>query len=107
MFFALPFTYLSNSTPQANDTQFGQYGVYTLNIDTCKIKTEQEPSNPYLPILWAAIILISLQLFWSLAKAARKNPRVRQTIRRLLIRSNSQGSGLISEDSNDTTNATK
>ena len=91
---------------KAENQQFGQYGVYILNTDSCEVKTDQEPSNAYLPILVAAIVLISLQSLWSLGKILYKSPRFRQKIINLWRRNDSERSGLITEDSNDTVGST-
>jgi len=100
--------FLSNGTEicKAENQQFGQYGVYILNTDSCEVKTDQEPSNAYLPILVAAIVLISLQSLWSLGKILYKSPRFRQKIINLWRRNDSERSGLITEDSNDTVGST-
>ena len=91
---------------KAENQQFGQYGVYILNTDSCEVKTDQEPSNAYLPILVAAIVLISLQSLWSLGKYLYKSPGFRQKINNLLRRNDNERSGLITEDSNDTVGST-
>ena len=69
---------------------FGQYGYYDLelkyhesNSSACHLKTVEEPSNPYLPILWAFIFFATLQICWSIGKAIYNNRRYRQYLRQL------------------------
>ena len=75
--------------------QFGQYGRYDLNADTCHLDIIKDPSNPYLPILWAALILAAIQVTWVISKRVYNNPNVRHLIRTKLTQRNR--SGLINE----------
>ena len=78
---------------------FGQYGYYDLelkhestNTSTCHLKTIEEPSNPYLPILWAFIFFATLQICWSIGKSIFNNRKCRQYLRQIFRRSGSNDS---------------
>ena len=83
---------------------FGQYGYYDLKLKrsdasinfgqnfACHLKTVEEPSNPYLPILWAFIFFATLQICWSIGKAIYNSRRYRQYLRQLFRQSRSDDS---------------
>ena len=78
---------------------FGQYGVYHLNVSDqhCHLEAVKDPSNPYLPILWAFLILGALQLSWHFGKKLYKYKVVPYCNARAV----NQGSGLLDSDQNE------
>lgn len=65
-----------------NDYTFGQYGIYSLNTSSCQLGVDEEPSNPYLPILWAFLVLLGVQLLWIVAgKVLSKYPELRRMLK--------------------------
>lgn len=76
--------------------QFGQYGIYQLNIhdQNCSLEIIQDPSNPYFAILWAFFILGSLQISWIAGKSLYRN-KIKPF---LIARSVRYGSGLLDDD---------
>ena len=77
---------------------FGQYGVYQLNVSDqhCHLEAAKDPSNPYLPILWAFFIIGALQLSWFFGKKLYKW----KILPLYNARAVNQGSGLLDNDQN-------
>jgi len=44
----------------STDYKFDQYGLYNLSLDNCGIKVEDRPSNAYIPLFWAFVVLCLL-----------------------------------------------
>ena len=57
----------NGTTAICNVTQKFYYnGLYGLNTSSCQIETLKSPDNAYLPILYAFLILMGLQVVWSI-----------------------------------------
>jgi hypothetical protein len=67
---------------QSDKDLFGQYGHYGLNLTAdnknCHLEILQEPTNAFLPILWAFMILAIVQVVWIGLKRVYNSPRCRQ-----------------------------
>ncbi len=65
--------------------QFGQYGTYLLDVKNstnCDLRVLKEPSNPYLPILWAALALVALQAAWKIGQNVYRSGKVQRILMR-------------------------
>lgn len=50
----------TNNVSCTTNYHFGQFGLYTLSLDTCEIHVDSRPVRAFLPIFWAFILLCLL-----------------------------------------------
>ena len=92
-----------NGTDQCGlaEFKFGQFGHYLLNASDCSIAIGKEPTNTFLPILWAFLLLIFIKLLWSVLKFGCSLPQVRAWIlhRQWMARNYNDLAGIETENS--------